>query len=55
MNYAFVEFADQRNAEQAIHDMNGRKIFNYVRTTLFTREKEKGGGKHMIHGFLFRL
>ncbi|OAD02041.1 hypothetical protein MUCCIDRAFT_13121, partial [Mucor lusitanicus CBS 277.49] len=29
VNYAFVEFADQRNAEQAIHDMNGRKIFNY--------------------------
>ncbi|KAI9270114.1 hypothetical protein EDC94DRAFT_598160 [Helicostylum pulchrum] len=29
VNYAFVEFADQRVAEQAIQDMNGRKIFNY--------------------------
>ncbi|KAI8976001.1 hypothetical protein BDB01DRAFT_804989 [Pilobolus umbonatus] len=29
VNYAFVEFADQRVAEQAIDDMNGRKIFNY--------------------------
>lgn len=30
VNYAFVEFADQRVAEQAIQDMNGRKIFSYV-------------------------
>ncbi|CAO3647727.1 unnamed protein product [Mucor hiemalis] len=29
VNYAFVEFADQRVAEQAIQDMNGRKIFSY--------------------------
>jgi nucleolysin TIA-1/TIAR len=30
VNYAFVEFADPRIAEQAIQDMNGRKIFNFV-------------------------
>lgn len=29
VNYAFVEFADPKVAEQAIDDMNGRKIFNY--------------------------
>ncbi|KAI8970473.1 hypothetical protein BDF20DRAFT_825773 [Mycotypha africana] len=29
VNYAFVEFADPRAAEQAISDMSGRKIFNY--------------------------
>ncbi|RCI01915.1 hypothetical protein CU098_011493 [Rhizopus stolonifer] len=29
VNYAFVEFADQKVAELAIQDMNGRKIFNY--------------------------
>ncbi|KAG0840839.1 hypothetical protein G6F57_004885 [Rhizopus arrhizus] len=29
VNYGFVEFADPRVAEQAIQDMNGRKIFNY--------------------------
>lgn len=31
VNYGFVEFFDPRIAEQAIQDMNGRKIFNYVR------------------------
>ncbi|CAO3626573.1 unnamed protein product [Cunninghamella blakesleeana] len=29
VNYGFVEYADQRAAEQAIQDMNGRKIFNH--------------------------
>ncbi|KAI9468262.1 MAG: hypothetical protein EXX96DRAFT_492996 [Benjaminiella poitrasii] len=29
VNYAFVEYADPRCAEQAIQDMNGRKIFNF--------------------------
>ncbi|KAG1210543.1 hypothetical protein G6F35_010584 [Rhizopus arrhizus] len=29
VNYGFVEFFDPRIAEQAIQDMNGRKIFNY--------------------------
>ncbi|CAO3659908.1 unnamed protein product [Rhizopus stolonifer] len=29
VNYGFVEFVDPRVAEQAIQDMNGRKIFNY--------------------------
>ncbi|KAI8349227.1 hypothetical protein EDC96DRAFT_448603 [Choanephora cucurbitarum] len=29
VNYAFVEFADEKIAELAIHDMNGRKILNY--------------------------
>ncbi|KAG1052643.1 hypothetical protein G6F46_001373 [Rhizopus delemar] len=29
VNYGFVEFFDPRVAEQAIQDMNGRKIFNY--------------------------
>ncbi|KAI7905184.1 uncharacterized protein BX663DRAFT_502050 [Cokeromyces recurvatus] len=29
VNYAFVEYTDPRYAEQAIQDMNGRKIFNF--------------------------
>ncbi|ORZ19704.1 hypothetical protein BCR42DRAFT_371416 [Absidia repens] len=29
VNYGFVEYADRRTAEQAIQDMNGRKIFNH--------------------------
>ena len=30
MNYGFVEFENKASAEQALRDMNGRKIFNYV-------------------------
>ncbi|KAI8338188.1 hypothetical protein BC941DRAFT_374884 [Chlamydoabsidia padenii] len=29
VNYGFIEYADRRAAEQAIQDMNGRKIFNH--------------------------
>ncbi|SAL97751.1 hypothetical protein [Absidia glauca] len=29
VNYGFVEYSDRRAAEQAIQDMNGRKIFNH--------------------------
>ncbi|CAO3599966.1 unnamed protein product [Absidia cylindrospora] len=29
VNYGFVDYADRRAAEQAIQDMNGRKIFNH--------------------------
>ncbi|ORX62138.1 hypothetical protein DM01DRAFT_1315507 [Hesseltinella vesiculosa] len=29
VNYGFVDFADRRSAEQAINDMNGRKIFSH--------------------------
>ncbi|KAI8646565.1 hypothetical protein BD408DRAFT_409879 [Parasitella parasitica] len=29
VNYAFIEFVEQRFADQAIQDMNGKKIFNH--------------------------
>ncbi|KAF7731735.1 hypothetical protein EC973_008249 [Apophysomyces ossiformis] len=33
VNYGFVEFAETQGAEQALQQMNGRKIFNYVSIT----------------------